>query len=333
MEFDFTAEQSALRDLARDLFEKESPPSRLRELWEGADRDPGCWRAMAAVGLTGLTVADEHGGMGGDDVDLALVLEEAGRAALPEPLLETVGVAAPLLGGTAQGGEWLPKLAAGEAIATVALAGAPLAVDAGDADLLIAQRDGVLHVLPRGTFTASRVESEDRARRVYAVSFEPSAGSRLDADAAAALDRAAVGAAGMLNGISLKLLETTVAYVKTRNQFGRPVGSFQAVKHALANAHVGVESSRTATWYAAYAVAHSLPDASEAASVAKSYASDAAREAGRVALQAHGGIGFTWENDLHLWLKRGKALEQAYGSAREHRRHIARGLFGEGARA
>jgi alkylation response protein AidB-like acyl-CoA dehydrogenase len=333
VEFDFTAEQLALRDLARDLFEKESPPSRLRELWDVAERDPSCWRAMASVGLTGLTIAEEHGGMGGDDVDLALVLEEAGRTALPEPLLETVGVVAPLLAGTALAGEWLPRIASGDAIATIALGDEPLAVDADTADLLIATSDGALHALPKGSFTATRVETEDRARRVSTVAFDASAGTKLDADPDTAFLRAATHAAGMLNGISAKLLETTVAYAKTRNQFGRPVGSFQAVKHALANAHVGVESSRAATWYAAYAMTHALPDAVEAASVAKSYASDAAREAGRVALQAHGGIGFTWEHDLHLWLKRGKALEQAYGSAAEHRRRIARGLFEGGAGA
>ena len=328
MEFDFTAEQLALRDLARDLFEKESPPSRLRELWDGAERDPSCWRAMASVGLTGLTIAEEHGGMGGDDVDLALVLEEAGRTALPEPLLETVGVVAPLLAGTSLAGEWLTKIASGDAIATIALGDEPLAVDADAADLLIAERDGALQAVPKGSFTATLVETEDRARRVSRITFDPSAGKALDVKPEDAFLRAATHAAGVLNGISTKLLDTTVAYVKTRNQFGRPVGSFQAVKHALANAHVAVESSRAATWYAAYAIARSLPDAAESASVAKSYASDAAREAGRVALQAHGGIGFTWEHDLHLWLKRGKALEQAYGSAAEHRRRIAKGLFG-----
>lgn len=337
MEFDFTPEQFALRDLARDLFEKESPPSRLRELWDGAERDPGCWRAMASVGLTGLTVPEEFGGMGGDDVDLALVLEEAGRAALPEPLLETVAVAAPVLAETgtdAQRSEWLPKIAAGEAIATLALDDAPFAVDAGDADLLIANETLHMYALPRGTFVASRVSSEDRARRLYAVTFSESPETALPGDPDRAFERAfsraAVAASGLLNGISLRLLETTVAYVKTRNQFGRPVGSFQAVKHALANAHVGVESSRAATWYAAYALARSLPDETEAASVAKSYASNAAREAGRVALQAHAGIGFTWEHDLHLWLKRGKALEQTYGSSAEHRRRLARGLFDDG---
>jgi alkylation response protein AidB-like acyl-CoA dehydrogenase len=257
VEFDFTAEQQALRDLARDLFEKESPPSRLRELWDGAERDPSVWRAMAGVGLTGLTIAEEHGGMGGDDVDLALVLEEAGRAALPEPLLETVGIAAPLLseaGSPEQIAEWLPKVAAGEAIAAVVLANRPLAVDAGEADLLVAEApDGAFHALPRGSFTATKVESEDRARRVYTVEFSTEASRRMPGDAGKARLRAAAGAASLLNGISMKLLEMTIAYVKTRNQFGRPVGSFQAVKHKLADAHALVESARAATWYAAYA--------------------------------------------------------------------------------
>ena len=339
MEFDFTAEQLALRDLARDLFEKESPPSRVRDLWEGGDRDPACWRAMAAVGLTGLTVPDEHGGMGGDDLDLALVLEEAGRTALPEPLLETVAAAAPLLvdaGTDEQRTEWLPRIAAGDAIATVLLAGAPFAVDAGEADLLIAERVGELHALPRGSFEARAVSSEDRARRMYAVSFEASAATRMEGGADQAergFLRAAVAAAGLLNGISARMLSATLEHVKARHQFGRPVGSFQAVKHRLADAHVAVESARAATWYAAYAFSKELGDAAEAASIAKSYASDASAFANRAALQAHGGIGFTWEHDLHFWLKRGKALEQAYGNATEHRRRIARALFEDGAHA
>jgi alkylation response protein AidB-like acyl-CoA dehydrogenase len=292
---------------------------------------------MASVGLTGLTIADEHGGMGGNDVDLALVLEEAGRTALPEPLLETVGIAAPLLadaGSVEQRAQWLPKIASGEAIATVAFHGAPIAVDAGDADLLIAETaGGEVHALPRGSFTSSKVSSEDRSRRLYAVSWEPSPSTRMPGDTSRGRSRAAVGAAGVLNGISTKLLEMTVAYVKTRNQFGRPVGSFQAVKHRLADAHALVESARAATWYAAYALAHEQPDDLLAASVAKSYAGDAAASANTAALQAHGGIGFTWEHDLHLWLKRGKALEQSYGSAAEHRRAIADALFEEAGRA
>jgi len=333
VEFDFTPEQLALRDLARDLFDKESPPSRLRELWDGAERTSLCWRAMSGVGLTGLTVAEEFGGMGGDDVDLALVLEEAGRAALAEPLLETVAVGAPLIavaGTDEQRSAWLTAIAAGDARVAVLLGDAPFAAGADDADLLLAERDGELHALPRGAFTATPVVSEDRARAMCAVTLEATPSTRMAGDASGARLRGAVGAAGMLNGVSMRLLEMTLAHVKTRQQFGRPVGSFQAVKHRLADAHVAVESSRAATWYAAYALATGASDAAVSTSIAKSYASDAAALANRAALQAHGGIGFTWEHDLHIWLKRGKALEQAWGSATEHRRRIADALF-EGA--
>ena len=333
MEFDFTPEQHALRELARDLFEKESPPSRLRELFDGAPRDPGVWRSMAAVGLLGLTVPDELGGTGGDEIDLAPVLEEAGRGALPDPLLETVAVAAAVLreaSADPRREEWLPRIAEGEAIATVRLDDAPFAVDADLAHLLIEERDGELHLLERGAFTARPVASEDRARRLFAIDASVSESTRLNGDrdaAGRARRRAAVATAGILNGISMKLLETTLSYVKARQQFGRPVGSFQAVKHRLADAHVAVEAARAATWYAAYALAHDLPDAALAASVAKAEAGEAEALANAAALQLHGGIGFTWEHDLHFWLKRGKALEQAYGSSSAHRKLIARHLL------
>jgi alkylation response protein AidB-like acyl-CoA dehydrogenase len=334
VDFDFTPEQYALRDLARDLFEKESPPSRLRDLYAGAPREAGCWRAMAGAGLTGLTVPESHGGSAGNEVDLALVLEEAGRAALPEPLLETVAIAAPLIadaGTQEQKDEWLPRIAAGDAVVTVLLREQRYAFEAGDADLLIAETDGGLEAFPRRNYEAWLIETEDRARRVYAVDVSGvSRATRMHDPGTAAADahlRAAVATAGFLNGIAMRLLETTTSYVKARQQFGRPVGSFQAVKHRLADAHAAVEQARAATWYAAYALANGSLDAAVAASIAKAQASDAEALANAAALQLHGGIGFTWEHDLHLWLKRGKALEPAYGSAAAHRRRIADHIF------
>jgi alkylation response protein AidB-like acyl-CoA dehydrogenase len=318
--------------MARDLFEKESSPTRLRELWSRAPRDPSVWRTMAEVGLLGLTVPEEFGGAGGDDVDLALVLEEAGRAALSDPLVETVAVAAPLLaeaGTEEQRRTWLPAIAGGEAIVAVQLGGSPFVVDADVADLLITERDGELHAVPPG-FGFDRVDSEDRARRIFTVKPEPSASTRMAGGADQAKEafaRGAVATAAVLNGIVLRLLDMTVAHVTARRQFGRPVGSFQAVKHKLATVFVLADSSRSATWYAAYAMARKLPDRHHSASVAKAYASDAAAVAGTEALQCHGGIGFTWEHDLHLWLKRGKALEHAYGSAADHRRLLGGHLF------
>ena len=334
MNFDFTDEQFQLRDAARDFFTGESSPAHVRAMWEsGTGRSPELWKKMAETGFVGLTVPEEHGGLGMDEVDLVLILEEAGKAALPEPLLETTAVAAPTLveaGTPEQQKEWLPRIAAGEAIATVQLGGAPLVADAHVADLLILERDGELHAVPKDGFNAVHQPSMDGARRVFSVEAETSADTLLtnDVDAVTkAFDRAAWATAAFLAGVAQTELDMTVAYVKERQQFGRPVGSFQAVKHKLAETLLVVESSKAALWYAAYAIATNRDDRSAAVSVAKSYATEAERKANYESLQCHGGIGFTWEHDLHLWLKRGKALTHAYGSARWHRERLAGPLF------
>ena len=334
MNFDFTADQYALRDGARDFFTGECPPSVVREAWASeTGRSPELWKKMAETGFVGLTVPEAHGGLGLTEVDLVLLLEEAGRVALPEPLLETTAIAVPTLveaGTEAQQAEWLPRIAAGDAIATVQLAGAPLAVDAHVADLLIVEADGALHCVPRDRFTFTAQPSLDGARRVFTVTAETGDDTVMSggADAAAkALDRGAWATSAFLAGLAQTMLDMTVAYVKDRQQFGRPVGSFQAIKHKLAETILVTETCKAATWYAAYALAADLDDRREAVSIAKAYASDAEHKANFEALQCHGGIGFTWEHDLHLWLKRGKALEQAYGSARWHRERLAAGLF------
>jgi alkylation response protein AidB-like acyl-CoA dehydrogenase len=330
MNFDFSDEQFALRDAARDFFAGESSAAYVRSAWDSeTGRSPQLWRTMAQTGFVGLTVPEEHGGLGMDEVDLVLLLEEAGRAALPEPLLETTAIGVPLLveaGTAAQQREWLPRIAAGDAIVTVQLAGAPLVVDAHVADLLLLEHDGELHAVPSERFTATPQPSMDGARRVCTVTAETDGDTRMAggaAEAARAFDRGAWGTAALLNGIGQHLLDATVAYVKDREQFGRPVGSFQAVKHLAAETLLVVETAKAATWYAAYALANDLPDRAEAVSVAKAYSSDAEAKANTESLQLHGGIGFTWEHDLHLWLKRGKALEQSYGSARWHRDRLA----------
>jgi alkylation response protein AidB-like acyl-CoA dehydrogenase len=334
VDFDFTDDQYAFRDAARDFFTGEVTTQHLRGAWESdTGRSPELWRKMAETGFVGLTVPEKHGGLGMDEVDLVLLLEEAGKVALPEPLLETTAIAAPLLaeaGTDEQQAEWLPRIAAGEAIVTVQLAGAPLVVDAHVADLLLLERDGTLHAVPRDRFNATEQPSMDRARRLFTVEAETGADTAMGgaADTAAkAFDRGAAATAAFLNGLAQQMLDMTVAYVKERTQFGRPVGSFQAVKHKAAETLLVVESSKAATWYAAYAIARGLEDRSVAASVAKSYASDAAHKANMESLQLHGGIGFTWEHDLHLWLKRAKALEESYGSAAWHRARLAEGLF------
>ena len=334
MNFDFSDEQFQLRDAARDFFSGESPTTHVRAMWDSdTGRSPELWAKMAEIGFVGLTVAEEHGGLGMDEVDLVLILEEAGKAALPEPLLETTAVAAPTLreaGTPEQQSAWLPRIASGEAMATVQLGGAQLVADAHIADLLILERDGELHAVPKERSNAVAQPSLDGARRVFTVEAETGDDTRMAGDAAAvakAFDRAAWATAAFVAGVAQTELDMTVAYVKERQQFGRPVGSFQAVKHKLAETLLVVESAKAAIWYAAYAIATDAPDRSDAVSVAKSYVTDAEMKSNYESLQCHGGIGFTWEHDLHLFLKRGKALANAYGSARWHRDRLAATLF------
>lgn len=328
MDFLLSDEQVALRDMARDLFNALSPPARLRELWDGKPRGEQAWRSLAEQGLVGLIIAEEHGGSGGDAIDLVVMLEEAGRACAPEPLLETaVGAAALNRAGGRLAQRWLPRIAAG-AVATVQLANEPFVVDADVADVVLVERDGDLFLVDSDGRGASPVPSEDRSRRLF--TLEAPAGERVSA-AGHARDVGALGTAALLNGVAGALLDQTLEYVKVRHQFGVPVGSFQAIKHKLASVFATLESSRAATRYAAYALARDLDDASIASSVAKIHAVEAERLANDEALQCHAGIGFTWEHDLHFWLKRGRALEHAYGTAREHRAAVAAALLDDDA--
>lgn len=296
MNFDFDDTQYALRDLARELFARESPPSRLRGLMDGKSFDRSVWKTMAEAGITGITVPEGYGGAGGNELDLTLVYEEAGRAALPEPLLETVGIAAPIIathGTDEQRERWLPAIASGDAIISVDGSAYDYEADAtlsiGDDVRLDGESIGDVHV--------------------------------------AAYQRAFFGIASLLNGVAMELLQTTLAYVKDREQFGKPVGSFQAVKHKLASMHVAIETSRPATWFAAYAIANDLEGASIDSCVAKIAANDTEALCNGEALQCHGGIGFTWEHDAHLYYRRAKADDLLFGDATAQRERLA-GLLG-----
>ena len=335
MDFDFSEEQYLLRDTVRDLLGKESAPAAVRKAWESeSGRSPDRWRKLGEMGVLGLLVPEQYGGSGMDEVDMVLVLEETGRSVLPEPVLESAALATPLLaraGGDGLKQEWLPRLAAGEAVATVGLASQPYVGDA-TADLVILERDGEIHALTQDRVTLQPLKSVDGARRIFKVTAETGDDTRIGTSQEHGqwlFDHAAAATAAQLVGIAGALLDQTVEYVKVREQFGRTVGSFQAVQHRLAEMLLQVESARSAVYYAAYALANDLPDASVAASVAKAAANDAERFANQNALQLHGGIGFTWEHDLHLWLKRGKALEWSYGDADLHRKRIADWVYAQ----
>jgi alkylation response protein AidB-like acyl-CoA dehydrogenase len=333
VDFDFSEEQYLLRDTVRDLLRRESSPAQVRAMWDDErGRSPERWRKLAELGVLGLLVPEQYSGSGLDEVDMVLVLEESGRSVLPEPVMESAALAAPLLaraGSEELKQRWLPKIADGSAVATVGLASQPYVSDA-TADLLLLERDGEIHAVTQDRVTLQPLKSVDGGRRIFKVTAETGDDTLLGTSAEHgqwALDHAAAATAAQLIGIAGALLDQTVEYVKLREQFGRKVGSFQAVQHRLAEMLLQVESARSAVYYAAYALANDLPDASVAASVAKAAANDAERFANQNALQLHGGIGFTWEHDLHLWLKRGKALEWSYGDADFHRRRIADWIY------
>ncbi len=271
--------------------------------------------------------------------------------ALPEPLIETTALAAPLLAELVAAGvngpsagsaaRRLEDIASGGLTAAVGIvsggASGPAAPVAGavGADLLVlansstdSSRHGEIHLVDAASVTVDAVSSLDPTRRLGNPNWTPTPATQVLAgpEAVAAIsrlaDRAAVATAAELLGLTQRMIGLAAEYAKERHQFGKPIGSFQAVKHLLAGAQVQLEFARPVVYGAAWALDHAAPDASRAASVAKAYASDAATEAARVALQVHGAIGYTWECDLHLFLKRAWALAEAWGSAADHRTSV-----------
>ena len=348
MHFAFTEQQLEFRDAVRQVLAAECTTGDVRAAYDApAARGPR-WTTLAELGVTGLTVPAAHGGLGLGMVDLVPLVEEAGRVALPEPLAVTAGVAAPLLAdleadGTADNriGRWLDALAVGDLVAAVAdphHPGLPVAGATGS-DLLLLVHDGPdgpeLHGVDGGGVAVDPAPSLDPTRRLGTPSWVPSPGTVLvrggpaRTHLARTADRAAVATGAELLGLADAMIALTSGYAKERQQFGRAIGSFQAVKHLLAGAQVLLEFARPVVYGAAWSLDAGAPDASRAASVAKAYASDAAVEAARVSLQVHGAIGYTWECDLHLFLKRTWALSEAWGSAADHRARLLDSLLAD----
>lgn len=337
MRFGFSEDQTLFQQTLRELLENECSHEALAAAWETPDgRVPGLWAKLAEMGVLGLTVPDEQGGLGLNEIDLALLLEEAGRAGCPEPLAENIAVAAPLLAevGGATADEFLPKLAEGEARIALSLEPDPYVADAEGADLLLAQRGDEIHALRPSDVKLTPKTSVDGARRLFALEFSPSAETRIagGSDGAAliarAFDRAAWAAAAQLAGLGHSLVEMTVEYAKGRVQFGQPIGAFQAVKHHLANAKTKLEFARPPVYYAAHSLATGADTQSLDVSTAKTLAGEAAYQCHRTALQCHGAIAYTYEYHAHMWMKRVLVLRRTHGDARFHKRRAARQLLG-----
>jgi alkylation response protein AidB-like acyl-CoA dehydrogenase len=338
MRFAMAEEAAALRDAADALLDARATADLIRSAWPGrrdATAVPDLWRELAAAGLAGALVPEDAGGLGLDENALVPVLIRLGYRGLPLPVVETVAVAAPLLAAARHPG--LPDVLSGAALVTARLetiATAGLAVPFWPAaDYAVLPAGDGLRVYQRSELDAELVPSVDGSRQIGRLRAAPAGGTTLavGADAGTAWRRGVLGTAALLVGLAERMLSLTVGYVASRRQFGVPVGSFQAVKHRLADAYVAIEFARPAVLAAGWAQAAAAADADEQTSVAKALASDAACAVARAAIQGHGAIGYTTEYDLHLYAKRAWALAAAWGSAPWHRRRLAAalGLAGE----
>jgi len=326
MEFELSASQSDIQRTAREFLAVRVTPERLRRAADERARDDDLWREMCELGWPGIAIDAEHGGAGLGSVELCVLLEEAGAALAPAPLLETACAAAVIAraGSPEQRQRWLPELVGGAAGALGITDRDGSTFVAGDATAAVLVRfDGHDAYLVEGPFADAAEATIDRLRGYCAFS---AAGEPLPGDSAlpeAGIAVAAIAVAAELTGVCQRALDKTVAYVKERRQFGVPIGSFQAVAHRCAEMLLATESARSATYYAAWTADARPEKLIEGAALAKLTASRAALEVTSSAIQAHGGIGFTWEADLHWWYKRAQMSAQLLGGVRHHRDRLA----------
>jgi alkylation response protein AidB-like acyl-CoA dehydrogenase len=345
MHFAFDERQLEFRAQLRALTDRACTAADVRAAWASElGWSPERWAVLADMGVVGLGVPETDGGLGLGLVDVVLLLEEAGRSGLPEPLLETTVLAVPILrdapGGRARelAAQWLPRVASGGAVLTVGLSRTTAVAGAAGCDLLLLENGGELHAVESSAVTLVPRRALDGARRPAQVSWEPSPatvvvrGAEAEGVLAAVGDRAAMGTGAVLLGVADRLITMTAAYARERTQFGHPIGSYQAVKHHLADALVRLEFARPAVYRAAWSLDIGDPDAGWHASMAKALAAEAATLASRVALQVHGAIGYTWEHDAHLWMKRAWSLAAAWGDASTHRARVLDALATTGVR-
>lgn len=290
--------------------------------WAAGDPAPGrkVWAQLADLGVTALMVPEKFDGIDAHPVDLVVAAERLGRWCVPGPVAESIAVAPVLLAGHDDWAERSAALAAGELIATVAMPPqVPRAVDADTAGLILVAADGKVS---DGT-AGEQVESVDPSRKLFNVSVS---GDGQAADVARAYEFGVLATAAQLVGAGQALLDMSVEYAKQRSQFGTVIGTYQAIKHKLADVHIALELARPLVYGAALSVADQTPETARDVSAAKVAASDAALLAARSALQTHGAIGFTQEHDMSLSLLRVQALRSAWGDPTLHRRRLLEAL-------
>jgi alkylation response protein AidB-like acyl-CoA dehydrogenase len=346
MDFDLSEDQLALRDGARELLDGLAPPTRVRTVVDaGGGVDDGLWKAMVEQGWTAVEVPEDRGGLGLGTVEVAVLLEEIGRHVAPAPFASTLLA----LGAVARAGadDWVERLAGGDAIGCLSwsqprrgrlraasgdrLTGTSdptLFAPSADVAVVTAETDDgfALFAVELGDQQRPRREpAMDMTRELGWLRFDDTPAVRIGGEDAveSLLDRGATFASAEMLGGASRAMDMAVEYAKARVQFGRPIGSFQAVKHRCADMLVDVEGMRSASYWSAWCIGAGHEDASVAASTAKVWCSDASKRVMASALQVHGGIGFTWEHDLHLFLKRAQLDQVSFGDAPFHRQRLA----------
>ncbi|HYZ91537.1 MAG TPA: acyl-CoA dehydrogenase family protein [Actinomycetota bacterium] len=360
MDFGLNDDQETLQRYAREFLEKECPSTFVRsQMASDTAHEPDFYKKMAALGWMGIAIPEEHGGQGMTYVDLAVVLEEMGRAVVPGPFFASVCLAAPVIVESGADRSLLADIAAGDRLATVAYTEAAGRLDEAGIELT-AMRDGDGYTLtgtkafvpdahvadtiivagqtPDGVrlfvvdaaspgLTITQHATMDTTRRLCELRLDGVKAGAAVGDWAT-LERGLQKAASLLAaecvGGAQKVLDMSVDYAKVRMQFGRPIGSFQAVKHRCADMLVDVEMARSAMYYAAWASSEEDPELPLASSIAKAYCGSAYTRVAANGIQVHGGIGFTWEHDMHLYFKRAKVNDLLFGDSTHHRDLVAR---------
>jgi alkylation response protein AidB-like acyl-CoA dehydrogenase len=336
VDFGLTDDQREIQRTARELLGDRAGPEQVREHAEARRSDEGLWRELCELGWPGIAVAEAYGGQGLGQIELSILCEELGRSLAPVPFLPSVMAATVIEhdGSAQQRERWLPGLASGETIGALGTS-----VD-GVAELVIGGREAGVFVLidEDGAGTAGEaggrilaaaeadidaVDTVDPTRSGARVSVAAGAGEELGDGAGTGLGRALVSVSSELVGVCERALDMTVHYVKERKQFGVPVGSFQAVSHRCAQMLMDTERARSSAAYAAWAADSESGQLAEAAAMAKAAASDAGRYVTASAIQAHGGIGFTWEADVHWLYKRAEIDAALLGGAKRQRARVA----------
>jgi alkylation response protein AidB-like acyl-CoA dehydrogenase len=328
MDFGLTDDQRDIQRTARDLLSERATAARVREHAVARTIDQTLWRELSELGWPGIAVSEDYGGQGLGQIELSILCEELGRSLAPVPFLPSAMAAAVIeqAGSAEQRERWLPGLASGEtfgALGSTVDGVAELVIGGADAQVLVlVDEDGNGLVLSTEQADVSPLAAIDPTRSAARVAVADGAGDSLG-DACAGLGRALVSVSSELVGVCERALDMTVAYVKDRKQFGVPVGAYQAVSHRCAQMLLETEKARSTAAFAAWTADADPERLAEAAAMAKAAASDAGREVTASAIQAHGGIGFTWEADVHWLYKRAQLDAALLGGAKRHRAQIA----------